>query len=111
MTGMNMEQKEQLKEILPCYMLVVQLFKERLGYGDLRSILTLDNLNQLVRDCRLNTHSKEPPCNRAFKVKKRIPKEAIKNWLERTKFNYSPSFNRCLTNLLQTRALEIRLTD
>ncbi|MED6221763.1 hypothetical protein PIB30_057908 [Stylosanthes scabra] len=27
------------------------------------------------------------------------------------KFNYSPSFNRCLTNLLQTRALEIRLTD
>ncbi|MED6212674.1 hypothetical protein PIB30_085790 [Stylosanthes scabra] len=31
MTWMNMEQKEQLKEILPCYMLVVQLFKERLG--------------------------------------------------------------------------------
>ncbi|MED6153697.1 hypothetical protein PIB30_104607 [Stylosanthes scabra] len=27
------------------------------------------------------------------------------------KFNYPPSFNRCLTNLLQTRALEIRLTD
>ncbi|MED6151802.1 hypothetical protein PIB30_085920 [Stylosanthes scabra] len=26
-----MEQKEQLKEILPCYMLMVQLFKERLG--------------------------------------------------------------------------------
>ncbi|MED6211546.1 hypothetical protein PIB30_074814 [Stylosanthes scabra] len=31
MTGKKMEQKEQLKEILPCYMLVVQLFKERLG--------------------------------------------------------------------------------
>ncbi|MED6129699.1 hypothetical protein PIB30_110463, partial [Stylosanthes scabra] len=27
------------------------------------------------------------------------------------KFNYSPSFNRCLTNLIQTRALEICLTD
>ncbi|MED6176826.1 hypothetical protein PIB30_091966 [Stylosanthes scabra] len=78
MTGKNMEQKEQLKEILPCYMLVVQLFKERLGYVNLRSTLTLDNLNQLVRDCRLNTHSKEPPYNRAFKVKKRTPKEAIR---------------------------------
>ncbi|MED6113199.1 hypothetical protein PIB30_068659 [Stylosanthes scabra] len=33
---------------------------------------------QLVRDCRLNTHSKEPPCNRAFKVKKRTPKEQEK---------------------------------
>ncbi|MED6178185.1 hypothetical protein PIB30_105189, partial [Stylosanthes scabra] len=32
--------------------------------------LSLDNLNQLVRDYRLNTYSKEPPCNRAFKVKK-----------------------------------------
>ncbi|MED6176148.1 hypothetical protein PIB30_085298 [Stylosanthes scabra] len=42
---------------------------------DLRSTLTLDNLNQLVRDYRLNTHSKEPPSNRAFKVKKRTPKE------------------------------------
>ncbi|MED6225365.1 hypothetical protein PIB30_092959 [Stylosanthes scabra] len=31
--------------------------------------LSLDNLSQLVRDCRLNTYSKEPPCNRAFKVK------------------------------------------
>ncbi|MED6127918.1 hypothetical protein PIB30_092618 [Stylosanthes scabra] len=31
MTGKKMEQKEQLKEILPCYMLVVQLFKERVG--------------------------------------------------------------------------------
>ncbi|MED6188647.1 hypothetical protein PIB30_087869, partial [Stylosanthes scabra] len=29
--------------------------------------LSLDNLNQLVRDYRLNTYSKEPPCNRAFK--------------------------------------------
>ncbi|MED6152501.1 hypothetical protein PIB30_092702 [Stylosanthes scabra] len=35
-----------------------------------RSTLTLDNLDQLVRDYRLNTHSKELPCNRAFKVKK-----------------------------------------
>ncbi|MED6150039.1 hypothetical protein PIB30_068287 [Stylosanthes scabra] len=34
------------------------------------SALSLDNLSQLVRDCRLNTYSKEPPCNRAFKVKK-----------------------------------------
>ncbi|MED6111638.1 hypothetical protein PIB30_054090 [Stylosanthes scabra] len=32
--------------------------------------LSLDNLSQLVRDYRLNTYSKEPPCNRAFKVKK-----------------------------------------
>ncbi|MED6125362.1 hypothetical protein PIB30_067819 [Stylosanthes scabra] len=31
--------------------------------------LSLDNLNQLVQDCRLNTYSKKPPCNRAFKVK------------------------------------------
>ncbi|MED6204707.1 hypothetical protein PIB30_011387 [Stylosanthes scabra] len=32
--------------------------------------LSLDNLNQWVRDYRLNTYSKKPPCNRAFKVKK-----------------------------------------
>ncbi|MED6137757.1 hypothetical protein PIB30_067968 [Stylosanthes scabra] len=50
--------------------------RERLGQVDLRSTLTLHNLSQLVRDCRLNTHSKEPPCNRAFKVKKRTPKRA-----------------------------------
>ncbi|MED6224879.1 hypothetical protein PIB30_088401, partial [Stylosanthes scabra] len=29
--------------------------------------LSLDNLNQLVRDYRLNTYFKELPCNRAFK--------------------------------------------
>ncbi|MED6178474.1 hypothetical protein PIB30_107963 [Stylosanthes scabra] len=33
--------------------------------------LSLDNLSQLVQDCRLNTYSKEPPCNRAFKVKEK----------------------------------------
>ncbi|MED6202076.1 hypothetical protein PIB30_101750 [Stylosanthes scabra] len=33
-----MEQKEQLKEILPCYMLVVQLFKERLGKNEERQL-------------------------------------------------------------------------
>ncbi|MED6153900.1 hypothetical protein PIB30_106564, partial [Stylosanthes scabra] len=41
------------------------------------STLTLDNLDQLVRDYRLNTHSKELPCNRAFKVKKN-PKRSKK---------------------------------
>ncbi|MED6222069.1 hypothetical protein PIB30_060910 [Stylosanthes scabra] len=41
-----------------------------LGKVNPRSALTLDNLSQLVRDYRLNTYSKEPPCNRAFKVKK-----------------------------------------
>ncbi|MED6209733.1 hypothetical protein PIB30_057614 [Stylosanthes scabra] len=40
---------------------------------------------QVVRDCRLNTHSKEPPCNKEFKVKRRTPKRSIENWLERKK--------------------------
>ncbi|MED6202340.1 hypothetical protein PIB30_104362, partial [Stylosanthes scabra] len=44
---------------------------KRLGLVNLRSALSLDNLSQLVRDCRLNTYSKEPPCNRAFKVKEK----------------------------------------
>ncbi|MED6212916.1 hypothetical protein PIB30_088080 [Stylosanthes scabra] len=47
MTGKNMEQKEQLKGILPCYMLVVQLFKERLGVHFLVSPLIVEPINVL----------------------------------------------------------------
>ncbi|MED6196145.1 hypothetical protein PIB30_044577 [Stylosanthes scabra] len=44
---------------------------KRLGQVNPRSALSLDNLSQLVWDCRLNTYSKELPCNRAFKVKEK----------------------------------------